>query len=220
MPFSADKVGSMLGHEPQPSSLKPQVNWDEAAHPVLPAEFKKIEILFHKIDDDRIAAEVARLGVEPELQASSLKPQAVSVQPQAASIRTQASSIQPQTSSLKPQAANPKPQEKKAEISFDEFKKLDLRVAQILSATKVEGADKLLRFEVDLGFEKRQIIASIAPWYPPESLVGRKIIVVANLAPAKIRGNVSQGMLLAAEDGGQLALLALDKDMPAGSQVR
>ena len=106
------------------------------------------------------------------------------------------------------------------EITFDEFKKLDLRVAQVLSATKVEGADKLLRFEVDLGAEKRQIIASIAPWYAPESLIGRKIIVVANLAPAKIRGNVSQGMLLAAEDGGQLALLGLDKDMPAGSQVR
>lgn len=106
------------------------------------------------------------------------------------------------------------------EITFDEFKKLDLRVAQVMAVTRVEGADKLLRIDVDLGTEKRQIIAGIAPWYPPETLVGKKIILVANLAPAKIRGNISYGMLLAAEGDGQVVLLTLDKDLPPGSQVR
>ena len=76
--------------------------------------------------------------------------------------------------------------------------KVDLRVAQILVAERIPKADKLLRLEVDLGYEKRQILAGIAQYYEPEKLIGRKIVIVANLAPRKMRGLESNGMLLAA----------------------
>ncbi|MDI6827621.1 MAG: methionine--tRNA ligase subunit beta, partial [Armatimonadota bacterium] len=112
-------------------------------------------------------------------------------------------------------------EEKQVEqISFEEFKKLDLRVGRIIAADKVAGADKLLLLTVDLGTEQRPIVAGIAQWYSPEELVGREIVVVANLAPAKIRGVESRGMLLAADVEGTAVLLQPDKDVPPGSSVR
>ena len=88
---------------------------------------------------------------------------------------------------------------------IDDFAKVDLRVAQILVAERVPKADKLLRLEVDLGYEKRQILAGIAQYYEPEKLIGRKIVIVANLAPRKMRGLESNGMLLAASLDGRRA---------------
>ncbi len=111
------------------------------------------------------------------------------------------------------------PQEKQY-LTFDEFKKVDLRVGRILEAEKVEGADKLLKLKVDIGTEVRQVVAGVALWYAPEDLVGRQIVLVANLAPAKIRGVESQGMLLAADDSGAAVLLNPDKEVPLGSTVR
>ncbi len=90
-------------------------------------------------------------------------------------------------------------------ISIDDFVKVELRVAQILVAERVPKADKLLRLEVDLGYEKRQILAGIAQYYEPEKLIGRKIVIVANLAPRKMRGLESNGMLLAASLRGRRA---------------
>lgn len=104
-------------------------------------------------------------------------------------------------------------------VSYQDFSKLDLRVAQILSAKKVERADKLLVLEIDLGGEKRQIVAGIAEYYSPEELVGTQIVVVANLQPRKIRGLWSQGMLLAADVDGRPVLLRPDKPVPPGSKV-
>jgi methionyl-tRNA synthetase len=83
-------------------------------------------------------------------------------------------------------------------IGIDDFAKVELRVAQVLVAERIPKADKLLRLEVDLGYEKRQILAGIAEHYEPEKLIGRKIVIVANLAPRKMRGLESNGMLLAA----------------------
>ena len=106
-------------------------------------------------------------------------------------------------------------------ISFDEFKKLDLRVAKVISAEKIEGATKLLKLMVDLGTEQRQIVAGIAQWYEPESLVGRQVVMIANLAPAKIRGVESNGMLLAACGTDDSAILLLpDKEVSPGATVR
>lgn len=105
-------------------------------------------------------------------------------------------------------------------LSFDDFKKLDLRIAKILTAEKVEGADKLLRLTVDIGTEERQVVAGIAKWYNPEDLVGRQVVMIANLAPAKIRGVESNGMLLAADLDGAAVLLQPDKEVPEGSTVR
>lgn len=104
-------------------------------------------------------------------------------------------------------------------ITFEDFQKIDLRVAKILEAEKVEGADRLVRLQISLGPEERQIVAGVAKFYDPEDLVGRQIVVVANLSPAKIRGVESQGMLLAASGDDGLALLKPDSDIPPGSKV-
>jgi methionyl-tRNA synthetase len=106
-------------------------------------------------------------------------------------------------------------------ISIDDVIKVDLRVAQILVAERIPKADKLLRLEVDLGYEKRQILAGIAQYYEPEKLIGRKIVIVANLAPRKMRGLESNGMLLAAslEDGAPV-LAGFLEEVPLGARLK
>ncbi len=104
-------------------------------------------------------------------------------------------------------------------ITFDEFMKIDLRVAKILKAERVPGTSKLLRLEIDLGNEKRQLVAGLAEYYKPEELEGKTIIVVANLEPKKIRGIESQGMLLAT-DTYPPKLLTVDGEAPAGARIR
>jgi methionyl-tRNA synthetase len=106
-------------------------------------------------------------------------------------------------------------------ISIDDFVKVDLRVAQILVAERVPKADKLLRLEVDLGYEKRQILAGIAQYYEPEKLIGRKIVIVANLAPRKMRGLESNGMLLAASlPDGAPVLAGFLEEVPLGARLK
>jgi methionyl-tRNA synthetase len=106
-------------------------------------------------------------------------------------------------------------------ITIDDVIKVDLRVAQILVAERIPKADKLLRLEVDLGYEKRQILAGIAQYYEPEKLVGRKIVIVANLAPRKMRGLVSNGMLLAASlEGGSPVLAGFLEEVPLGARLK
>lgn len=107
-----------------------------------------------------------------------------------------------------------------ATISIDDFKKIELRVATIKAAEPHPNADKLLVLQIDLGAEQRQICAGIRSHYTPEELVGKQIIVVANLATAKLRGMESQGMLLAASSGDQVIVLTPDKPALAGSQVK
>ncbi|ABF41031.1 methionyl-tRNA synthetase [Candidatus Koribacter versatilis Ellin345] len=107
------------------------------------------------------------------------------------------------------------------QITIDDFTKVDLRVAVIKHAEKVKNADKLLRLEVDLGFEQRQIIAGIALAYEPEKLIGRKIVIVANLAPRKLKGLESNGMLLAGSlDGGTPVLAGFHEDVPPGARLK
>jgi methionyl-tRNA synthetase len=105
-------------------------------------------------------------------------------------------------------------------ITFDDFLKVDLRVAEIKAVEDVEGADKLYKLTIDIG-EERTIVAGIKLHYSKEELVGKKIAVVANLEPRKLRGTLSHGMLLAAssEDKSSVVLLALDKDIPNGSRI-
>ena len=112
-----------------------------------------------------------------------------------------------------------KPAEK-PEISFDDFAKLDLKVGTILSAEKVAKADKLLKLEVDLGFEKRIIVSGIALHFEPAAIIGKQVVVVANLAPRKMRGIESQGMILLAEDkAGQLHFISPESVIDSGSGV-
>ncbi|MFZ0745774.1 MAG: methionine--tRNA ligase [Terracidiphilus sp.] len=113
------------------------------------------------------------------------------------------------------------PQASTEHINIDDFAKVDLRVAQILVAERIPKADKLLRLEVDLGYEKRQILAGIAQYYEPEQLIGRKIVIVANLAPRKMRGLESNGMLLAASlPDGAPVLAGFLEEVPLGARLK
>ena len=109
----------------------------------------------------------------------------------------------------------------KQHITIDDFTKVELRVAQIKVAERIPKADKLLRLEVDLGYEQRQILAGIAEFYTPESLVGRKVVIVANLAPRKMRGLESNGMLLAASlEGGKPVLASFLEEVELGARLK
>jgi methionyl-tRNA synthetase len=104
-------------------------------------------------------------------------------------------------------------------ISIDDFASVKLRTARVVEAEKIKGADKLLKLQIEIGGEKRQIVAGIALFYSPEEIVGKTIVVVSNLKPAKIRGIESNGMLLAAKADGKLKLITVDGDMPSGADV-
>jgi len=112
------------------------------------------------------------------------------------------------------------PEDAKPEISIDDFAKVELRVAQVIACEPVPKADKLLKLQLDLGYETRQVVSGIAMHYKPEELVGRKVICVANLKPAKLRGELSQGMILAASQGDQLTLATVPDGMPNGAIVK
>ncbi len=105
-------------------------------------------------------------------------------------------------------------------ISFEEFKKLDIRIGKIMHAERILDSDKLLRLEIDLGNEKRQIVAGIAAFYEPEKLIGREVPILVNLEPRMLRGVESQGMLLAADANGEPVLFSPDKNVPPGSIVK
>ncbi|MFD0768339.1 methionine--tRNA ligase [Bacillus sp. CGMCC 1.60114] len=120
----------------------------------------------------------------------------------------------------------PKVEEKKEaepeveEITIDDFFKVDLRVAEVLDAEPVKKADKLLKIQLDLGTEKRQVVSGIAKFYSPEELRGKKVICVTNLKPVKLRGELSQGMILAGEENGKLSLATVDQNLPNGTKIK
>jgi methionyl-tRNA synthetase len=110
--------------------------------------------------------------------------------------------------------------EQPEEISIDDFMKIDLRVAEVIACEPIKKADKLLKLQLDLGYEKRQVVSGIAQYYKPEELVGRKVICITNLKPVKLRGELSQGMILAGSKDGQLSLATVDQSLPNGAKVK
>ena len=121
-----------------------------------------------------------------------------------------------------PDAGNPEPAvlSIKPEIVFDDFAKIDLRVGKIIAAEKVEKADKLLKLSIDLGFETRIIVSGIALHFKPEEIIGKQVTVVVNLAPRKMRGIESNGMILMAEDKtGKLHFINPENEIDNGSGV-
>lgn len=150
------------------------------------------EILFRKIEDAEVTAQVQKLK-ERSLQ------------------------NQPKVTEMKPPVATAA----KESIAFDDFAKVELRVGKIVSAQKVEKANKLLQLQVDMGSEVRTIVSGIALHFSPEDIVGKQVVVVANLAPRKMRGIESNGMILMAEgEGGKLTFVSPESVVPAGSEVR
>jgi methionyl-tRNA synthetase len=164
------------------------------------------ELLFRKIEDAEITAQIEKLknGLVKTQDAGSDKPQAVNENEKDAGSGNQ----QPETGNIKP------------EIVYDDFAKLDLRVGKIVAAEKIEKADKLLKLSIDLGFETRTIVSGIALHFKPEEIVGKQVVVVANLAPRKMRGIESNGMILMAEDAnGRLHFVNPEDEVDAGAGV-
>jgi methionyl-tRNA synthetase len=159
------------------------------------------EILFRKIED-----------IEIEFQVEKLKNK---------NLKNKVEITEPQTTpNAKLQTENNQKHETKNEIVFDDFAKIDIKIGTIISAEKVEKADKLLKLEVDLGFEKRTIVSGIALHFKPDEIVGKQVTVVCNLAPRKMRGIESNGMILMAEDKtGKLHFINPDTKIDEGSTV-
>jgi methionyl-tRNA synthetase len=210
MPSTARKIVELVG-----GAADTAATWPEAqsfGHE-LPAGAKVGEssILFPRIDEDRQAALLDKWIPDDARPAGAAEPAAPAA-PKAKPAR--ASKAEPKSKAKAP--AGPA-----ESVEFQEFGRLDLRVAQVLEAAAVEGASKLLRLRLDVGEpEPRQVVAGIAEAYRPEELVGRKVIFLANLKPAVIRGVTSQGMILAAGEKAVVGLSALDRDVPVGTKVR
>jgi methionyl-tRNA synthetase len=175
-------------------------------YPVMPVKMREIRTML-SLDDSTLTLDHARIFFE--LQPGSKVNMEGAVFPRIEVKQTD-----------KPAAAKPAPVDSEGGLlDIAEFAKAKLRVAQVLQAERVPGADKLLKLQIDLGAEKRQIVAGIAQHYSPESITGKKIIVVTNLKPAVIRGIDSNGMLLAAKAGAKLFVVTPDGDLPPGASV-
>ena len=105
-------------------------------------------------------------------------------------------------------------------ITYDDFAKIELKTAKVLSAERVEGSEKLLKLQLEVGPEQRQILAGIGKSYEAEQLVGKTIIIVANLEPRKLMGQESQGMLLAADDGNGAVVLTVEREVASGAGIK
>jgi methionyl-tRNA synthetase len=197
MPGTARRIYSMLGlHEDPLEERIDQLEWGSLPHG---APLGEREPLFPRLDKDETLEAIAR---RRESTMAQDKPKTkADREPTAEELRKEPF---PEGGEL---------------ITFDEFKKVDLRVGVVREAQRVEGTDKLILMRVELGTQTRQLVAGIGHKYGPEEMVGKQIVVVANLKPAVIRGVRSEGMLLAAVDGNDLSLVTLDRDIAAGSSV-
>lgn len=182
LPFSMVKLNKMLNVQPLGWSRLGSTDLLPAGH-----ELGKAELLFEKIDDEVINAQVEKLLATKKAN----------------------------------EEANYKAKPIRENIAFDDFAKLDIRVGTVLECTKVPKADKLLQFLIDDGLEKRTIVSGIAHYYKPEELVGKQVCFIANLAPRKLKGIVSEGMILSAENfDGNLAVITPQREVKPGSEVK
>ncbi len=192
LPFTARKMCGMM------KVVDRMLEWENAGKMNLlnvGYPLKAPELLFRKIEDEEIKTQVEKLHANM-------------VKPNTAATETSTEAKEEHT-------------ELKQEISIDDFAKIDLRAGVILSAEKVEKADKLLKLEIDLGFEKRTVLSGIAQHFSPEEIVGKQVTVVANLAPRKMRGIESKGMILMAQNAeGKLIFVSPLEQATAGSEVK
>jgi methionyl-tRNA synthetase len=198
LPFAAKKMCYMM------KVVDKILDWENAGKAKLLSvgySLREPQLLFRKIDDTEVAAQVEKLKIKSEKIKMENE---IKQQPPAQPVAP-----------IESIAAMQKP-----EIVFDDFAKIDLKVGTILAAEKVEKADKLLKLEIDLGFEKRTIVSGIALHFEPSAIVGKQVVVVANLAPRKMRGIESNGMILMAEDAaGKLHFVAPENVIESGSGV-
>jgi methionyl-tRNA synthetase len=210
MPESARVIWQQMGLAGDPLKINPRTAiWGEA---IEVAKIDKISPAFPKLNKEKIMAEIEQenAAAQPAAQPEEPATQATAPTPPAKTEEAMQGATQ---------AAAPPTNI----ISIDDFIKVELRAATVLEAERVPKADRLLRLVVDIGEEKpRQILAGIAEHYAPEEIIGRKIIVVANLAPRKLRGLESNGMLLAASVGedGKPVLATFAEDVPNGARLK
>ncbi|TMI87826.1 MAG: methionine--tRNA ligase [Bacteroidetes bacterium] len=199
LPFTSRKMLHMM------KVVEKMLDWENAGKLKLLSvgySLRPPELLFRKIEDEEVVTQIEKL------KSGLVKPNAGSQLPVISKEPEAAPSAKLATGNLKP------------EIQFDDFSKLDLRIGTIVAAEKVEKADKLLKLQVDLGFEKRTIVSGIALHFNPDELLGRQVVVVANLAPRKLRGIESNGMILSAEDEkGKLHLIKPEEIINPGAGV-
>ena len=194
--------------------------WESAGEPLMEPGHRlgRPEILFTKIEDSVIDKELKKLGTaSPEKGAG---PGAV---PPVLRVPGAPGAVTPdEPASAAPAAVQGAPErDSPAELSIDDFRKIDLRVARVIVAEPVPKSKKLLKLQVEIGTERRQIVAGIAQHYTAEELVGKSVVVVANLQPATLMGQDSRGMLLAAsDDQGRLVIVAPAGDIASGSRVK
>ena len=197
LPFTAQKMCYMM------KVVDRMLDWENAGKiDLLKVNYplRAPELLFRKIEDTEVAAQVEKLK-------NNL-------------IKATAAKMENQTEPVKAEAALEVPA-KKAEITYDDFAKMDLRVGTIVKAEKVEKADKLLKLELDMGTETRTVVSGIAMHFKPEDIVGKQVTVVANLAPRKMRGIESQGMILMAQNAdGRLIFVSPLETADNGSEVK
>ena len=139
------------------------------------------------------------------------------VEPEVAYIRDQ---MRGDLAPAEPEQAAEELPEQEPEISIDDFMKVDLRAATVIACEAVPKTSKLLKLQLDMGYEQRQVVSGIAEHYKPAELVGKKVVVVANLKPVKLRGELSQGMILAGQKDGFLTLAAVDENLPNGAKIK
>jgi methionyl-tRNA synthetase len=218
IPDSAAKIYTQLGLGDIKKVRLDQLKWGD-----LPVGTKlgKVEPVFPRADKSAIERmqkleEENRQTVVSQTEAKAVEPAGTGAQ--AGQPATQAAAAATATSAAPVGIYAPSSDK----IAIEDFIKVDLRVAQVTVAEPVKGADRLLRLEVDLGYEQRQILAGIAKYYKPDELVGRKIIIVANLQPRKLKGLESNGMLLAASinEEGKPVLAGFLEDVPLGAKLK
>ncbi len=193
--------------------------------PIFPRADKGLAQIMIDMEETRTAPQQATATTDPAAppRTSEADPVAATALPVAGSTAETTGKFTTEPTSAPTENPAPTgPPDAEPQIAIDDFIKVELRVAQILVAERIPKADKLLRLEVDLGYEKRQILSGIAQWYTPEDLVGRRIAIVANLAPRKMRGLESHGMLLAASAGhdDKPILASFSDEIALGSRVR
>ncbi|MDD2716539.1 MAG: methionine--tRNA ligase [Candidatus Wallbacteria bacterium] len=193
IPESASRLWKMLGFK---TEIK-MIPWDKLSA-VRPSgnHTSSVEILFTRIEDDQIAEEVNKLhaGKKAEAPKPSKTPKSKPAEPKSEALKSDL-------------------------ISINDFRKIKLKVAKVLSAEPVAKSDRLLKLSIEVGSETRQLVAGIAKHYKPEEIVGKNIIIVANLEPAKIMGEISEGMLLAAKNGETLTFLTPSGEISSGSEI-
>ena len=206
LPFTAKKMMHMM------KVVERMLDWENGGKLKLLStgySLRAPELLFRKIEDSEVKAQIEKLN--NGLALSSEK----------AAEKEIASEMKTIIGDQPVEDRTEKSAELKPEITIDDFAKIDLKVGTILSAEKVEKADKLLNLQIDLGFEKRTILSGIAQHFSPEEIIGKQVVVVANLAPRKMRGIESNGMILMAEDKeGKLHFVKPENVIANGSGVR